>query len=359
MGLVLRFFSFLLTLSALTGAARAQGPYLRLPHECSAATRPFTTVRLIDKRSHRMVGTLVSHGLVSGRPVLVNVSHEGDLAADIAAYFGAAAPSTDGAPGAVLMLEDFYLGASEGDLGAYTYFKLAVRLFSRTADGRFAEVFSIDTAHVVKGAWAGKVLRAPDDFLCALADSVRRGGLLPLSASRYTPGELEHIDSLEKLSIPAYSAAPPKPGVYRTFEDFKMGTPEDVPLLIKAYPSGLYAAYDTRSNPDWKGRIYAREVYAIVYDGLVLKSTPAGLSKMEFIAGNYFFWAPAMAYTLPFTMMLPHNTRAPGSLVERALLNALSPVLMKRVKHGAWFHRVNHRTGKELIGTLLKGKMED
>jgi hypothetical protein len=355
MDFLLRLFVFLLGLPVTGFALHAQE--LHLPRECSGNTKPFTTVLLIDKRSHQMVGTIITVLIPSGRPVSRNVSYESNLAADVAAYFGTPAKPGDSAPSAVLLLEDLYVGGREDAPGDLTNFKLALRLFHHSGNGRYAEVLSVDTAYVIKGMWIGKVLRAPDEYLCALADSVRRGGLQISSTQSYTLNELLVIDSLEKLGLHSYSGVALPPGVYRTYDDFKRGTPEVAPLLVKAFPSGLYSAYDTRSKPDWKGRIYARETYAIVHDSLILVSTPRGLCKMEFIAGDFYLWAPTFNYVLPQTMMLPHNTRVPGSAVELALLDGLSPSLAKRIKRGAWFYRINHRTGKELIGTLLKGKM--
>lgn len=246
------------------------------------------------------------------------------------------------------MLHDIFLTESSGMASEEGFFKLVMRLFARRPDGLYGEVFSVDTTYRVTGFdVTAKLLRSVSKQMCALAFASAGGPTA--TAAGYSLADVLAVDSLEKSALPAYADARLNPGIYRTFEDFKHNKPEPVPLRTKSYRKGLYAVYDARAKSDLKGRIPAREAYAVVVDTLVLKSTPAGFYRMVLAGGDYYFRGMSTAYMMPYGNMLPLLGGVAGGLVGSLATSGISGAVGNKKADGVGLYRIHHLTGREIF----------
>lgn len=225
----------LTALFCLSTGATLHAQTLTLKTDCDSTAKPYSSVLCIDARTHFLLGVVQKS--VANVPRAVR--YDGDLAQGLTRFFAADAPTGGASPDAVLILQDFFLTERSGFSDETGYFKLNLRLFGRTADDRYTEVFSADTTYRTKGFdVTGRLMRSVSEHLCSLAEIARERGF-PVrtdTGRTYTLAEVQRVDSFEKMLLPAYAMPRLPTGLYRTYADFKEGRPaEGVPLSAKAF----------------------------------------------------------------------------------------------------------------------------
>jgi hypothetical protein len=323
---------------------------LKVQQDCKGQKRPFASVRALDQRTHDVIGVIQKGAF--NRAVRLEV--EGALAPQLAAFFGSDTSALNAQPESVLVLQDFFLTERTGGMDETGYFKLNCSVYVLNGD-RYYEAMRIDSTYQVSALdVTKKLMRFVSEQFCALSSEVAmklRGGP-PDMAATYTLNEVARIDSLEKQSLPAYTVTAMKPGIYRTYDEFKNNRPQDVPLRVEPLGRDDYAVYDL-SKKKGGTRIPLGQAYAVVSNGQMLKGTVRGFYPMQLLNGNYYFYGYSSAYEVP-------NGSVGGLLLAGALGGVIgssiymanatnhSP-LKQKSKYGYDLFRINHRSGKVIL----------
>jgi len=139
----------------------------------------------------------------------------------------------------VIIVDDFNLSEKTERHSETGRFKLGIRFFGSDEKDNFVEILSIDTAYEFnKTDVTQKLLRVPSVSLGELAPTVFTAVYYPISTVKYNYKQLQNIDSIEKMQIPAYTNLSIKNEVYRTYEQFKINTPDTATYSIDTSKNG-------------------------------------------------------------------------------------------------------------------------
>jgi hypothetical protein len=208
-------------------------PELVLDYSCRPAISPFAKVQVVDCRS-------IPYMHYSGNSA-INPEYNGSITDSIAQFFlPADQPS---GPNTELKVFLYNLQLTESnDVGEPASMHISMRFFYNAGLNQFNELPAFDTVYSMDDLNANKLLLLSiSGHLCEIASGVAILKQIP-GARSYTPEEMDHLDSIEKLQIPIYNAENINEGIYKNYEDFKQNRPVKEKVYIDTTDRGSVIA---------------------------------------------------------------------------------------------------------------------
>lgn len=266
-----------------------QNKYLSFDFNCSSRPGQYSIVS-IDRRSNT---ELLGYLPVKGYTGLTEIKFKGSLADSIGNFFSN--QSATGGKSGVLILENFFLNGGSNPAKLI----LSMRFYSETTDGKYAPICAIDTIYRLH---ADDLLAQISEQFCEISKQVRTELTTPTRApSLFSRNDLNHLDSLEKLSIPMYVADKPAPGIYKDYAHFKINKPDiDTEIFITVSKKGTIEVDRTYKGKSKKVKLDPEGIYAISDGNRILKVTPSGEYFEIFKHGlDFYYDRPGLFYDEP------------------------------------------------------------
>jgi len=337
------FLPFIIILISLHFSI-AQDHLLELNPACPGVQSPFTKVLVLDKLANKELLGFVK-GSFDKRE---QIRYEGSLADTLGKYFilnssPAIKPRT-----IVLIINELFLSEMKGDFGESGSLKLALRLFAEKENGNFSELFSIDSVYTVRGMdVTKKLLRSVNEQLCQISN--RAATLQPSHYENNTEFELSDLytlENLEKLSIPLYTTNHTAKGIYNTFKDLKINTPNDTcEIFVDTTNINKIKVYKVYKVKNRKFRLETEGIYAISNGDKLYKATAYGFYEVKKESNDFFYFRPATISE----SNLGANIGATFGLVGALLASGLQDNKAKFYKF-----KINYRRGNSTPITILQ-----
>jgi hypothetical protein len=165
------------------------------------------------------------------------------------------------------------------------YCYMRAELYAREGD-RYAALQTLDTVMTVSGVDVTKpMFRAANQLLSIyLKVYLARS---PGEGPRYTYNELFQIDSIEKQSMPLYTATTYKDGIYRTYTSFRNQQPD---AAVIPEIQGKYIMYISELNKKGKPqKVDHKDIYAFVHNGKTYIATDYGYYALRKEGNDFYF----------------------------------------------------------------------
>jgi hypothetical protein len=344
-------FTILLSLLMLNKCLFAQEHSLQLSHDCEEEiASPFSTVYAIDNRLGSELIGYINTGIMNR---VKTVTFTGNLADSMATYFSNGKP--DG-KSMVLILNEFFMHESDSGPGRL---KISLRLFSETSPGRFGEFLTVDSLYRPRGIDVTKrLLRTVSQQLCVIAKEAAQVNITQKTSEvDYSMEDLFHLDSLEKISIPMYTASRPNPGIYKDYEHFKMNTPNiNTEIFIdtsKAKRVKIYRIYKVKNR---KIPLEFEGVYAVSDGNKIFKVSAQG-DYFEIKKQNFdFFYERVGSFAAQPANAIPlyiYPGGLIGGVVAGAVIGGINAATAQNTIQRYRF-RINHRRGNSIPVVVVK-----
>ncbi len=270
--------------SAYIHSSYGQNQYLSLDFTCDGKRGEYSTVS-IDRRSNTQ---LLGYLPVKGYSGLAEVEFRGALADSIGNFFLNQSPG-DSRSG-VLILENFFLNGGSNPAKLI----LSMRFYSEITQGKYTPICLIDTTYRLH---ADDLFAQISEQFCEISKQVHAEITKPTRGpSLVSRNDLNHLDSLEKLSIPMYVADKPASGIYKDYAHFKMNTPDvDTEIFITVSKKGKIEVDRTYKEKNKKVKLDPAGIYAVSDGNRILKVTPSG-EYFEIVKHGFDFYYDRPGY---------------------------------------------------------------
>lgn len=241
-----------------------QNQYLSFDFGCNGKQAEHNIVS-IDRRSNTQ---LLGYLPVKGSSGLAEVLFRGSLADSIGKFF--ANQSHNKSTPSVLILENFFLNGGSNP----AKLMLSMRFYSETTEGKYTPICVIDTIYRLR---VGDPFTQISEQFCDIAKQVHGKATKPINdSSLVSRNNLNHMDSLEKLSLPMYVAEKPASGIYKDYTHFKMNKPDiDAEIFITVSKKGVTEVDRTYKGKNKKVKLNPAGIYAVSDGNRILKVTPS------------------------------------------------------------------------------------
>ncbi len=166
------------------------------------------------------------------------------------------------------------------------YCYLIAALYAIRKD-QFLRIAVLDTVMTIKNSDIAKFVALESNKIISdfLADGIV---MEPSDPKIYNLGDLEHIDSLERLQIPVYNTSTYVEGLYNSFSSFKMQMP-DRQGFVNMDGDGTISSVKVLDSSGKKSKIKSKDIYALVYKGVPYVATDFGYYPLQKISGDFYF----------------------------------------------------------------------
>lgn len=209
---------FLLNLLLASAAATAQPATEKFEITLPAtrvANSLYKTIRLVDVRPDKQNLGIVQLGAFNRKAI---VTTETPLDEQLSRVMTALTDSAAQGGELFLLLRQFSFAEVTGAMSEKGYCHFRAVLFAKQGDS-YRKLDRIDTVITVKSMDVTKsLLRQGSKIITELvATNLAKA---PAEGPGYSSGDVVHFESLEKKSIPLYTATVYKTGIYKTFRSF-------------------------------------------------------------------------------------------------------------------------------------------
>ncbi len=267
---------FLFLLTALRFDARSETSVFTLDYATNKNNNPFQEVKIIDLRPNKKALGFVKTGI---NYKLTSITFEGNLPDSLVNFFKADKSNPEKNTDLILILHEFFLTTASTDAAR---FRLNLRCFTKKPDGRYSEVFNVDTTYKPIGLNIdNKLYRCVSEHFKEIAEKTAVNANKYLSVEKsYTYSDLSVLDSLEKSSIPIYNSINYKQGIFLNYEQFKNNTPELYTVKVDSSNLQDIKIYYSDTIKKKVKKLDNNDVFAIS-DGISLyKATSFGFYKL-------------------------------------------------------------------------------
>lgn len=268
----------------------AQDQYLGFDFTCSSKQARNSIVSIDRRTNPQLLGCM----LIKGYSGLANVRFKGALADSIGIFF--ASQPTDQDEERVLILENFFLNCGSNP----TKLILSVRLYSQVSKDNYVPVCSIDSIYQLSGDPFGRI----SELFCDISNLADKAVTKATSDIAFvTRDELNHLDSLEKLTIPMYVSTKPASGIYKDYAHFKMNQPDiSTDIFITVTKKGVVEVDRAYKGKKKRVKLDPTGIYAVSDGDRILKVMSSG-EYFEIVKRGFDFYydRPGYFYDQPNT----------------------------------------------------------
>jgi len=285
-----RFF-FLFILLIVTVAGISQNATQKLVLEMPSLKVPnsqYRTVKLVDVRPD-----LTNYGIVQlgafNRKARVVV--ETPLNVQLSQVMDALVDSSAGAGELFLLLRQLNLAEVTGAFSEKGYCHFRAILFAKS-DEKFQKLASVDTVIIVKSmdVTNGLLRQASKALTDILTENLREK---PADSSVYTSDQVIRFDRIEKETLPLYTTATYKDGVYKTFEAFANQQPDENTFSVEFDKASRPSQIKCANKEGKLSKISSKELYAFVHNGQPYIATEFGYYPLLKTEDDFYFTGKA------------------------------------------------------------------
>ena len=189
----------------------------------------------------------------------------------------------------LINIRNFFLSEAEGAMAETGTFIFKAGCYYRTND-EYHFMFAVDTTIVLKSNWdvTKRLEHTASEQLAALIEKAATFNKENIEADAWTYADVLDIDKKEKDAIPVYTVSLPQKGVYTSFENFKMNTPD----------TGFISEYDERkkkyvfykpANGNNGKPVSIKEYYAVCDGNTLYFITPFDIYPATKKNGDFYF----------------------------------------------------------------------
>lgn len=335
-------YSLLILLSALSNAVAQE--YLQLNYNCESADLPFSNVAVIDNRVDNQLLGYIQKGALNRTE---QIQFRGNLIDSLSQFFRTKSPKVNEQKTLVFVLNELFMNELTKEFSERGRLKLSLRLFSENSENRFSELLSIDSVYSVRGMdVTKKLLRSVSDQFCAIAQNLPAVNTDIQQQPDYSFEELHHLDSLETLTIPIYSADKPKAGIYKDYAHFKMNAPDiaaDIVIEESRKEIRIFRLYGAKKK---KIELENDGIYAVSDGERLVKATSGGYFEIKKEGFQLY-------YDRPGSYSESNNAAVIGGaafgLIGAIVASGISPD-----KSNLYRFRINHRKGNSVPIALVR-----
>ena len=189
----------------------------------------------------------------------------------------------------LFQLRQFSFAEITGATSEKGYCYVRANLFARK-NNQYYQLGTIDTVILVKSM---DVTRALFRRSSKLITGFLASHLTQVAAETraYSFDDVMHLDELEKKSIPVYTAAAYKDGLYETYQSFMQQLP-DQPVEVSMKKDRITDVKATGADGKTQ-KVRAKDVYAIVHQGQPYVATDYGYYPLQKTGDDFFFTGKA------------------------------------------------------------------
>jgi uncharacterized protein with FMN-binding domain len=262
------FLALLLLIDSAGYCQQKETPFHLIMPKQKVAGSLYNTLYFIDARSDTSMG-LVQKGVFNRH---AGVVAERPFSTQFKELINSLIDSTSQKGKLLFQLRDLRFWERTNAASEYGFCHARAKLYV-VANGFYLPLSLIDTLLVVKSidVTNGILKKAATTISSFVGESLQH---IPPDNLSYTFADVRNIDSMEKLSIPVYTTAVYKEGLYTNYSDFKYQTPGH-PIKVEIKKEKITAVKFVGENGSLQ-KVKARFVYAIVYHGQPYLATANG-----------------------------------------------------------------------------------
>ena len=333
-----QIFHITLYILVSSGLSRAQEHYLELNPDCNSTQSPFTSTLVIDNLADNQLLGFVQKGAFNR---IEKIHYKGALPTTIGKFF-TSNNSSEKSHNLVVVLNELFLSETTKEFSESGRLKLALRLFTETDDGKYAELISIDSIYTVKGMdVTKKLLRSVSEQLCKISEQSKNTDLGGHeNKKQYHLTDLYKLDSLDKLDIPLYASAELARGIYKDYKHLKMNTPDDnSEIFIDLKKPDKIKVYKVYKANNRKIQLETEGIYAVSDGKRLYKATAKNFYEVKKIGNDFFYDRPAQL-----------NESNVGAIAGGAAFGVVGALIGSGIsgKASVYRYRINYRRGNSV-----------
>ena len=316
---------------------------LKLDYNCKNPASSFSNVEVIDNREGQKLLGYIHKGISNNSKQII---FDGSIADSLANFFKGRNETSPNGQKLVFILNELFMNENTSEIPENGKLKLSVKLFIENDQGKYAELFGVDSIFVVKGMDVTKKLfRLVSEQFCAISQIA--GETKPdLDKPAFTRDELLNLDRLEMKQIPIYSDGKLNAGIFKDFQHFKENKPDiATEIVVERSKKGKLTAYRIYPASRNKIRLESTGLYAIS-DGMNLyKATPAGFFEIK-NTGDGLYYERSGSFTDP-------NNGAVAGMYFGVSGAIIASALMPPHNINLFRFKISHRKGNSIpIGVV-------
>jgi hypothetical protein len=279
--------TLLLPSAALLAQRQTKDFELTMP-ETKISQSLYNSIGYIDSRFDTAHFGIVQLGAFNRK---VQVVPEVPFAAQVQAVMAAMIDSTAKDGKLLLQLRQFNFAEITGAFSEKGYFYLRADLYAASGQ-QYQKLAAVDTVVLVKTLDVTKALlrngsKAITDFIAASLLTA------PPTAAAYSLEDIVKIDSIEKTTIPAYTASQHTDGVYYTYDEFKNQRPGKKEIAVELNQSKKISSLKTIDADGKKTKVKSKDVYSVVHNGQLFVATGYGYYPVDKSGNDFYFTGKA------------------------------------------------------------------
>lgn len=256
------FLYFLFFSLSVSNGAFCYELELVLDHSCRPANSAFAKVEVVDCRSIPYMNFSENN---AGNTA-IDMNYKGSITDSIAQFFLPANTLSGTNSELKVFLYNLYLIENDKDINTESL-RISMRFFYNAAPGEFVELSGIDTIYSITALNANiLLLNSVSAHLCEIASSMASLAPMP-GAMSYSAGEIEHLDSLEKMKLPIYNTEKINAGIYKTYKEFRQNNPIKEEVYVDTTERGTVVA--NIITPKGKKWIRQKDSVYIISNGVL------------------------------------------------------------------------------------------
>jgi hypothetical protein len=253
--------------------------------EATITNSLYNSIELMDSRHDTSNFGIVQLGAFNRKVQVVAAT---PLAAQLQQVMTGLIDSTAKNGSLLLQLRQFSFAEITGAMSEKGYFYLRAELYAKNGD-RYTKKAMVDTVVLVKTLDVTKALlrngsRSITDFVAANLTTEPAAG-----SPDYSLGDIAKIDSIEKITIPAYSSTKYPDGIYTTFNEFKTLSPAIKEITVELNKNNRIASLKSIDPDGKKFKVKSKDIYAVVYNGQLYIATDYGYYPVEKQNNDLYF----------------------------------------------------------------------
>jgi hypothetical protein len=240
----------------------------------------YKTIRFLDSRTGNKAIGIVDIGLFKNAEA--NLAPKKPLEDQLAAVISALTDSTAGDGELLFQLHRLRFTEKIGT----RYFYLIADLYARSGKV-YKRLANIDTVLLFRFEYWNELVYEESKIITGfIAHNLLKESK---DSVTYNIADVEHIDSIDKRSIPVFNAENYTDGLYKNWQSFKAQVP-DVPAIVKADKDGSISSVRVIDSTGEKVKVHSKDVYALVYRGQTYIATPFGYYILLKSTDNNFYF---------------------------------------------------------------------
>lgn len=313
----------------ITHAQSATENFLISAPSIKTSNSLYRIVRLVDARADKRNFGIVQLGafnkkarVITDTPLDLQLSHVMEAMTDSTAQKGEL----------ILLLRQFNLAEVTGAFSERGYCHFRAVLFSKKSEG-YQKLESVDTVIVVKAMDVTKGLlkqgsKALTDLLMTNLNKA------PSDSIIYSEQDVVNFDNLEKRSLPLYTSASYKDGIYKNFDAFLHQIPNVEAFEVEFSKDNKPSVIKERSEKGKEDKVPAKAMYAFVVNGQPYITTDFGYYPLAKRENDFYFTGRAK---------VPSNSN--DVMVASMFFGVIGALVASNPSNAVFEMKIDHLTG--------------